>query len=342
MVFCNGIISLFFGKIEADVFHNAVIYMMISALSFPFLALYNSCAALFRSMGNSQITLKVSVVENIINIGGNALGVYVLGLGVAGVAIPSLISRAVAGFILYHLLKNPSNEVHLLKEKFRIDWPVIHKIFYIGIPSGIENGIFQLGRVIVVSIIAGFGTVQIAANGVANSLDSMGCIVGQAMNLAMITVIGRCVGAGDSGQVRHYTKKLLKITYVCTFVVNSIILLCLPWILKCYGLSPETTQLSYILVMIHNGMAMFLWPASFVLPNMLRACNDVRFTMVLSIFSMFMFRIGFSYIIGVNMGYGAIGVWIAMVLDWIFRVICFVSRYLSGHWLKTAELKDNR
>ena len=342
MVFCNGIISLFFGKIEADVFHNAVIYMMISALSFPFLALYNSCAALFRSMGNSKITLKVSVVENIINIGGNALGVYVLGLGVAGVAIPSLISRGVAGFILYHLLKNPSNEVHLLKERFRIDWPVIHKIFYIGIPSGIENGIFQLGRVIVVSIIAGFGTVQIAANGVANSLDSMGCIVGQAMNLAMITVIGRCVGAGDSGQVRHYTKKLLKITYVCTFVVNSIILLCLPWILKCYGLSTETTQLSYILVMIHNGMAMFLWPASFVLPNMLRACNDVRFTMVLSIFSMFMFRIGFSYIIGVNMGYGAIGVWIAMVLDWIFRVICFVSRYLSGHWLKTAELKDNR
>ena len=336
------LLRLFFGGIEEDVMQNALIYFLISALSFPFLAVYNACAALFRSMGNSKITLKVSVVENIINIGGNALGVYVLGLGVAGVAIPSLISRGVAGFILYHLLKNPSNEVHLLKERFRIDWPVIHKIFYIGIPSGIENGIFQLGRVIVVSIIAGFGTVQIAANGVANSLDSMGCIVGQAMNLAMITVIGRCVGAGDSGQVRHYTKKLLKITYVCTFVVNSIILLCLPWILKCYGLSPETTQLSYILVMIHNGMAMFLWPASFVLPNMLRACNDVRFTMVLSIFSMFMFRIGFSYIIGVNMGYGAIGVWIAMVLDWIFRVICFVSRYLSGHWLKTAELKDNR
>ena len=336
------LLSLIFGRVEDTVMENAEIYMLVTALSFPFLAMYNAGAALFRSMGNSQITLKVSVVENIINIGGNALGVYVLGLGVAGVAIPSLISRAVAGFILYHLLKNPSNEVHLLKERFHIDWPVIHKIFYIGIPSGIENGIFQLGRVIVVSIIAGFGTVQIAANGVANSLDSMGCIVGQAMNLAMITVIGRCVGAGDSGQVRYYTKKLLKITYLCTFMVNSVILLCLSWILKCYGLSPETTQLSYILVMIHNGMAMFLWPASFVLPNMLRACNDVRFTMVLSIFSMFVFRIGFSYIIGVNMGYGAIGVWIAMVLDWIFRVICFVSRYLSGHWLKTAGLQDNR
>ena len=148
-----------------------------------------------------------------------------------------------------------------------------------------------------------------------------------------------CVGAGDSGQVRYYTK-IIEDYLLVYLMVNSVILLCLSWILKCYGLSPETTQLSYILVMIHNGMAMFLWPASFVLPNMLRACNDVRFTMVLSIFSMFVFRIGFSYIIGVNMGYGAIGVWIAMVLDWIFRVICFVGRYLSGHWLKTAGLSE--
>ena len=265
--------------------------------------------------------MQASLVMNGINVGGNALCVYGLHMGVAGVAIPSLISRGVAGFILYHLLKNPSNEVHLLKERFRIDWPVIHKIFYIGIPSGIENGIFQLGRVIVVSIIAGFGTVQIAANGVANSLDSMGCIVGQAMNLAMITVIGRCVGAGDSGQVRHYT-----------FVVNSIILLCLPWILKCYGLSTETTQLSYILGMIHNGMAMFLWPASFVLPNMLRACNDVRFTMVVSAASMLLWRVGFSWVLCVRLGYGAVGVWIAMVLDWICRTAFFLGRFLSGAW----------
>ena len=216
---------------------------------------------------------------------------------------------------------------------------MIHKIFYIGIPSGIENGIFQLGRVIVVSIIAGFGTVQIAANGVANSLDSMGCIVGQAMNLAMITVIGRCVGAEipvRCGIIQKIIEDYLLVYFYgkqchpAVSVVDPEML----WI------KPETTQLSYILVMIHNGMAMFLWSASFVLPNMLRACNDVRFTMVLSYFSMFVFRIGFSYIIGVNMGYGAIGVWIAMVLDWIFRVICFVSRYLSGHWLKTAGLSE--
>ena len=342
LLFHRQILGLFFGQIETDVMQNAIIYLIISVFSFPLLAVYDSCAALYRSMGNAQITLKISLLMNVINVVGNAIGVYVLKLGVAGVAIPSLVSRGVAGVVLFTLLHNPDNLVFLTRGKFKVDATIVKRILFIGIPSGIENGIFQLGRVLVVSIIAAFGTSQIAANGVANSLDSMGCIVGQAMSLAMITVIGRCVGAGEEGQVRYYTKKLLGETYFYTAVINSIILLLLPWILQIYGLGEETTRLSYILVMIHNGMAMFLWPASFVLPNMLRACNDVRFTMVLSIFSMFMFRIGFSYIIGVNMGYGAIGVWIAMVLDWILRVICFVSRYLSGHWLKTAGLKDNR
>ncbi len=176
------ILNLFFGKIEEDVMRNAIVYLIISALSFPFLAVYNACAALFRSMGNSQITLKVSMLMNIINVGGNAICVFGLKMGVAGVAVPSLISRAVAGLCLYVLLRNPDHLIHLGRERFRFEWPVIRKILYIGIPSGIENGIFQLGRVIVVSIIAGFGTVQIAANGVANSLDSMGCIIGQGMN----------------------------------------------------------------------------------------------------------------------------------------------------------------
>lgn len=328
------ILTLFFGKIEADVMENALIYLVISAFSFPFLAVYNASAALFRSMGNSAITLKVSVLMNIINIFGNAVCIYGLKMGVAGVAIPSLVSRAVAGILLYFLLKNPKNMIYLSRERFFFEWNVVKKILFIGIPSGIENGIFQLGRVLVVSIIAGFGTTQIAANGVANSLDGMGCIVGQAMNLAMITVIGRCVGAQDEGQVRYYTKKILGITYLCTAVVNSLILLALPWILTIYGLGEDTTRLAYILVMIHNGMAIILWPASFVLPNMLRACNDVKYTMVIAIFSMITFRIGLSYVIGVYMGFMAIGVWIAMVIDWIFRVICFVGRYLSGAWRK--------
>ena len=333
------ILNLFFGKIEEDVMRNAIVYLIISALSFPFLAVYNACAALFRSMGNSQITLKVSMLMNIINVGGNAICVFGLKMGVAGVAVPSLISRAVAGLCLYVLLRNPDHLIHLGRERFRFEWPVIRKILYIGIPSGIENGIFQLGRVIVVSIIAGFGTVQIAANGVANSLDSMGCIIGQGMTLAMITVIGQCVGAGDLAQVKYYTKKLLLITYAATAVMNSLILLFLHPILGLYGLGAEATELAYVLVMIHDGLAILLWPASFVLPNMLRACNDVKYTMTTAIFSMVTFRIGLSLVFGVHMGMGAVGVWIAMAVDWIFRVCCFAGRYLRGTWRKYCNLQ---
>ncbi len=336
MLLHRGILALFFGRIEQDVFDNAVTYLLITAVSFPFLAVYNSCAALFRSMGNSRITLKVSALMNLINVAGNAVCIYGLRMGAAGVAIPSVVSRAVAAVILYRLLKNPSGEIYLRKERFRFDWGVVKRILFIGIPSGIENGIFQLGRVIVVSIIAEFGTVQIAANGVANSLDAMGCIVGQALGLAMITVIGRCVGAGDLEAVRYYTKKLLRFTYIATAAVNSCILLSLPWILKIYGLGQDTTELAYWLVMIHNGVAIFLWPVSFVLPNMLRACNDVRYTMAISVFSMIVFRIGFSVVIGIHLGYGAIGVWTAMVMDWIFRAVCFIGRYLRGGWKKAC------
>lgn len=338
LLFHRQILGLFFGQIEADVMQNAIIYLIISVFSFPLLAVYDSCAALYRSMGNAQITLKISLLMNVINVVGNAIGVYVLKLGVAGVAIPSLVSRGVAGVVLFTLLHNPDNLVFLTRGKFKVDATIVKRILFIGIPSGIENGIFQLGRVLVVSIIAAFCTSQIAANGVANSLDSMGCIVGQAMSLAMITVIGRCVGAGEEGQVRYYTKKLLGETYFYTAVINSIILLLLPWILQIYGLGEETTRLSYILVMIHDGMAIFLWPASFVLPNMLRACNDVKYTMVVSIFSMITFRIGFSYVFGVHMGWMAVGVWAAMVIDWVFRVLCFVGRYLAGTWRKKCGL----
>lgn len=333
------LLKLFFGSIETDVMDNAIIYLMISAVSFPFLAVYNACAALFRSMGNAQITLKVSILINIINIVGNAVCIFGFHMGVAGVALPSLVSRAVGGLILYLLLKNPKNMVHFVKEKFRIEWDIIRRILYIGIPSGIENGIFQLGRVLVVSIISGFGTAQIAANGVANNLDSMGCIIGQAISLAMITVVGQCVGAQDEKQIRYYTKKLLAIAYIATAVLNSIILLGLTPVLSLYGLSEETTKLAYILVMIHDGCAIFMWPAAFVLPNMLRACNDVKFTMIVSIFSMFTFRIGFSYVIGVYMGMGAVGVWIAMIIDWVFRILLFVGRYVSGRWKRMCIVR---
>ena len=207
-------------------------------------------------------------------------------------------------------------------------------ILYIGIPSAFENSLFQLGRVLVVSMISLFGTVHISANAVANNLDAIGCIVGNAMGLAMITVIGRCIGAQDFEQTKYYTKKLLLWDYIAQGAVNVVVLLSLNQILSMYTLTPETRALAWTLVMIHNGMSIFLWPASFVLPNALRAANDVRFTMVVATASMLVWRMGLSWVLCVQMGMGAVGVWYAMVVDWICRIICFVARFVSGAWKK--------
>lgn len=335
LVLKQPLLRLFFGNIEKDVMEHALVYLTISAISYPFLAIYNSCAALFRSMGNSKISMQTSLLMNIINIAGNFILIFGLHMGVAGAAVASLIARITAAAIMVIRLSNPENQVHI-ERKFRVSFhvPMIKNILRIGIPNGLENSFFQLGRVLVVSIIAGFGTVQIAANAVANNIDALGIIPGQAMNLAMITVVGQCVGAADYKQAIYYIKKLLKITYSILVGLNIVIFICLPLILKVYQLSEETLSLAFTLIFIHNGCAVFLWPLSFTLPNALRAANDVRYTMVVSIFSMAAFRLAFSYVLGVVLGMGAIGVWLAMVMDWIFRVSCFVTRFLRGKWKK--------
>lgn len=339
LIFKKPLLRLTFGEIEKDVMESALTYMTLSAFSYPFLAIYNASAALFRAMGNSKVSMKISVYMNILNIIGNAIFVFVFNMGVAGVALSSLLSRMVAACIMTGLFKKANDYIYI-EHLFKIkpDLKGIKKILYIGIPNALENSMFQLGRVLVVSVIAGFGTVQIAANAVANNLDALGCIPGQAMSLAMITVIGQCVGAGDYEAVKYYTKKLLKMTYVFTIILNMTILIFLPFILKIYNLSPETLKLATLLVIIHDGFAMLFWPLAFTLPNALRAANDVKFTMVVSIFSMWVFRILFSYIIGKWLGFGAIGVWIAMIMDWIFRLSCFVMRFVKGKW-QLKELK---
>lgn len=332
------LLSLLFGSIEADVMESALTYFRISAYSYPFLAVYNACAALFRSMGNSKISMFVSTGMNIVNAIGNALLIFVFDMGVAGAAYASLLSRALAAAVMFVLLLPKKNTVFLRAKAILCwDWSLIRKILYIACPSGIENGIFQLGRVLVVSIIAGFGTVQIAANAVANNLDAMGCIAGQAMNLAMITVVGQCLGAGDTAQAEYFAKKMMKITYAATAAVNIIIFANLGWILNIYDLSDDARKLALLLIIIHNGFAVFLWPASFTLPNVLRAGGDVRFPMVISVTSMIVFRILFSLILGVGCSLGAIGVWIAMVLDWIFRSTNFYIRFKKGKW-KTIKV----
>ena len=333
-------LRLFFGTITDEVMQACLTYFTITALSFPFLALYNAGAAIFRSTGNSAVSMKVSVIVNGINFCGNALCVFVLKMGVAGVAVPTLISRAVGACIILALAARQDYQLRITPQSVtRFEGRTVKGILYIGIPSAFENSLFQLGRVLVVSMISLFGTVHISANAVANNLDAIGCIVGNAMGLAMITVIGRCIGAQDFEQTNYYTKKLLLWDYIAQGAVNVVVLLSLNQILSMYTLTPETRALAWTLVMIHNGMSIFLWPASFVLPNALRAANDVRFTMVVATASMLVWRMGLSWVLCVQMGMGAVGVWYAMVVDWICRIICFVARFVSGGWKKNAVKK---
>ena len=315
------ILNLIYKGVTEEVMKNAVIYLTISAISYPFLAVYNSCAALFRSMGNSKISMQASIIMNVINVIGDALFIFGFHWSVAGAA----------GAFLMWRLRDPKLDIRIGTTK-GVNMRMVKQILHIGIPNGIENSIFQLGRVLTVSIIAMFGTTQIAANAIANNLDSMGVLPGTAMSLAIITVIGRCVGAGDFEQAEYYAKKMMKLTYVINGICCLVVILTMPVTLRLYGVSGETRHLGAVLALIHNGCAIFLWPAGFCLPNVMRAANDVKFPMCVSIASMFIFRIGLSYVTGVAMGLGAIGVWIAMIIDWIVRISFFVTRFFSGKW----------
>ena len=337
MLFRVPLLRLLFGSIEDDVMASALTYLTINVFSYPVLALYNAGAALFRAQGNSRISMLIAGLVNVVNFIGNAGLIYGLKLGVTGAALSTVFSRAVAALVITILLMNPELTVTLSRGgRFRVDRSLVRRILQIGIPNGLENSLFQLGRVLVVSIIALFGTTQIAANAVANNLDSLGILPGQAMNLAMITVIGQCVGAGDAEQTRRMAKKLLKITYCILGTTCALTILCSPLILNIYSLSDESRHLARLLVLIHNGSGILLWPSAFTLTNALRAANDVRYPMVIAIASMMILRLGGGYILAVHFNMGALGIWTAMVADWICRFICFVTRFCGKKWLTFA------
>ena len=326
-----------FGQIEADVMGHADTYLMIVTASIPFIALYNGGAAIFRTMGNSEISMRVSIVMNIINVAGNAILIYGFHRGTEGVAIPTLVSRMTAAILIMVLLVDRRRAIYVRpSRRYRPDWAMIRKILGIGVPNGLENSMFQLGKIIVLSLVSTFGTYAIAANAVSNVIASFQVLPGMAIALAVTTVIARCVGAGDYGQVKYYTKKLLCITYACMVVTNVIIVLVLPLILKAYDLSSRTAEVTTDIVIFYAVCCVLIWPLAFTIPATFRASGDAKMCMVISVVSMWIFRIIFSYILGKYMGMGVFGVWVAMIIDWVVRSICFIARYFSGKWKHQA------
>jgi putative MATE family efflux protein len=326
-------LGMIFGKVDLDVMQACVTYLKISAYSYPALAVYNSGAAIYRSIGKTSTTMYLSVLSNLINIVGNVIGVFVLKAGVAGVAYPSLIARTFSAVVITILCFQKGNGVVYSRcALMRWDGTMMKRILGIAVPNGLENGIFQLVKVALSSIVALFGTYQIAANGVAQSIWSLAALSGVAMGPVFITVIGQCMGSQDTERAEYYFKKLLKVTLVGSAVWNLLILAITPVFLHFYAIEEETKRLVFWLVVIHNVFNIVAFPFSGALGNGLRAAGDVKFTMWVSVFTTVAVRLVLSWIFAVMLNMGVMGIAWAMCCDWIVKGIINFIRLRSGRW----------
>ena len=333
LLFRNSILDLIFGSIAPEIMDNARVYFLFTALSYPLLGVYNACSAIFRAGGNSRISLWTSLLMNVVNVAGNALLIYGFHLGAAGAAIATLFARLVGAAIILYRVCSPTAPIRIEKLlHYQPKWPMIRRICQIGIPNGIENGMFQFGKVITQSLISTFGAVQIAANAAANPISAMQYIPGSAIGMAVPVIVGRCIGAGEFGQAKHYSKKLMKATYLSLLVVTLPTFVFAETFVSLYHLSAPSSELAVRLLQMHSLWVCTVWPLAFTLPHTFRAASDVRFPMVISSISMWVCRVGLSFVFGNTLKLGLVGVWLAMSCDWTFRAIIFVIHYLRGKW----------
>ena len=337
MLLSRLILRMVFGSIDEDVMRFAQQYFLISAVSYPFIGLYNAGAALFRAQGNSKISMLSSLVMNVVNIGGNAVLIYGFKMGVMGAALASLVSRAIACFAVLYLLQKPDcplrvDGLRALAPKARL----IRQILRVGIPAGIENGMFQIGKLSVSSLTSTLGTSAIAANAVAGNITTFLNVPANAVGMAVLTVIGQCLGAGEKEQAKHYARRFLLVAYAGAWIMNLSAFFFLNRItLSWFNLSPESNAMALQVMVWFNIISLFIWPSSFTLPNILRAAGDATFTMTVSVFSMWVFRVGFCYlmVLGLHQG-NLLSIWGGMFLDWLFRSLFFAIRFFKGSWLE--------
>ncbi|MBQ9030030.1 MAG: MATE family efflux transporter [Parasporobacterium sp.] len=340
-LFKSFIIGKLFGQIDADVMAATNTYYLIVMGAIPGIALYNGGTALFRAMERTDMTLKISLIMNVINVAGNAVMIFGMGCGVEGVAVPTLVSRWVAAGIIVILLFNKKYLLHLSDfRKFRFNRRILGNIIRIGIPGGVENGMFQFGKIVLYSFISTMGTASITANAVGGTLSTLNVMPGMAINLAITTVISQCIGAGAFDKARYYYKKLVIWTYVSTAVWVGILFLCLPGILRIYNVAPEASVLARNIELLHGTSTALIWIPAFMTPTFLRSAGDATFTMVVSVLSMWLGRVLGAFILGKYFGLGVMGVWLAhTIIDWLVRSGFFNYRYFKGTWMNKA-IKD--
>lgn len=333
LLFYRPILSLLYTSVEPAVMQAAQTYFWITALSFPFLGLYNSSAAIYRSMNKTNVTMNVSILMNAINVTGNAIGMFVLHLGVAGVAWPTVISRVTAAVLMTALCFNKKNVICISwKNIFTWNKTALSKILAIAVPNATENGLFQLGKIVLSVFVSTYGTMQIAANGVTNSLTVFCYATESTLQLAIVTVVGQCVGKGDYDQTKFYIRKLMKLAYVLAIADNALVLLLAPLVIRLYSISQQTASLALTIITMECISICLIHPTSFVLPCATRAAGDAKYTMTVGIASMFAARVAGAYLFGTILGLGIIGTRIGWYLDWFVRSLFFIHRYRSGKW----------
>nr|WP_292792779.1 MATE family efflux transporter [Methanobrevibacter sp.] len=327
------LIALLFGQIESDVWANADVYLYFMAVSIPFLAIYNAGAAIFRTTNNATTPMKILFVCDILNVVGNAICIYFLGWDVRGVAIPTVIARVLAAVLILYCVTKKDYKLHIKRTlNHRFDTGLLKKVLQVGIPYGVENGLFQLGRVLVLSLVSTFGTMAIAANSVGYAIGIFSVLPGFAINLGLTAIVSNCVGANDYEQARYYNKKIIIIVIVSHIIINAAIFALLPFILSVYSLSPQTAAMASEMVIWHGIFAILIWPLSFTLPSTFRGAGDSKSVMYISLIVMFTCRIALSYVIADWMGIGVFGTWIAMFIDWYVRAAIYIYRYFSNKW----------
>lgn len=342
MIANRGVLKLIYGRVESDVMECAVLYFYITALSFPFLAVYNACAGLFRSMNNSGISMRAAIIMNGVNIAGNAILVYGFDMGVAGVGISTLVSRMIACLIMLILIRKPSFTIHITSYlKLGLHLEMMKKILSIGVPNALENSMFQIGKLLTQSLISSFGTASIAANACASTVEMLADIPAIAIGLGLVTIVGQCVGAGDYKQAKSYAKKLIGCAFLFLAVLNIVIFLMASVISGWYNLTDTGDRYAIQLIRYHSICCMAIWPLAFTIPNVLRAAGDAKYTMTVSVISMWIFRIGCAYILGRYCNMGVFGVWVAMTIDWAVRAVFNVQRFHSNKWQGKALVKAN-
>ncbi|MBD5452138.1 MAG: MATE family efflux transporter [Lachnospiraceae bacterium] len=338
MSFCilggERLLRLVFGAVEEPVMENAIIYFIITVISYPFLALFSAGAAFYRASGNAKFPMKVSVVSNVLNIAGNAMFIYVFHWGAAGAALSTLLSRVFCTTVIFYCLRKPK-QIIVVKDylKIRPDMSLIVKIMAIGIPSGIENGMFQFGKLAIQSTVSTMGTVAIAAQAMTNILENVNGVFGIGVGIGLMTVAGQCIGAGRKEETKYYIVKLTKIAWVGIFASCLFVLAITKPVTWLAGMEPKAAAMCFEMVTAITIAKPLFWVGSFVIAYGLRAAGDVKFSMMVSVITMWGCRVALCIFLVKVFHFGPMAVWIGMFADWGIRSVIFILRFLSGKWI---------